>query len=185
MAFHASSKISKKLCQIVQLFQSIPITCCQNISANRSIVIIFILILLDRPLVYCTKSVNAMTKFQRAFNHIASRVLAGVIIADNYKIFHFFIIQIKLAYIHRSKLLATLGCTSNKSDNVMKLFYWPFFPLNLELFFYISQWPNAMHLCSNCFLVITIQKSFGGNINNIAYILKLSFFLNEIRLKFL
>lgn len=64
-----------------------------------------------------------MTKFQCLFDYIVSQILMGVIIADNYKIFYFLIISIKLTSNYWPELLMILSCTTNKTDNIMKLLY--------------------------------------------------------------
>lgn len=67
----------------------------------------------------------------------------------------------------------------------MKFFYWPFFLLNVKLFFHISKEVNTIYLCYINLFNITIQKSLDSNVNNVTYTSNLLFFLNEIKSNFI
>lgn len=73
-----------------------------------------------------------------------------------YKFPYYFGIKINLAYIYKLKLLIILKYITNKSYNIMKLFNWAFFLLNLKLFLDISKKISVLHFCSKNFFVFTI-----------------------------
>lgn len=65
--------------------------------------------------------INLAAKLYYLFNHILCGVPADIVIIYNYKIFHNFIIKIKLAYLHKAKLLPKLHSFLNKCYNIMKI----------------------------------------------------------------